>query len=215
MTRVPGVLVLALLLLAPWPARADDLTLRDVIELHRSGLGEDLLVAVIEADGGPFTLDFADIHDLKSDGLSERVIAALVRTGKGRSGNTADVPAVSVEQHVTNVVPGLVVVGATAIPHGVDVRDDRHRSERSPRADDGRRDGRRRPYDHKVEVPAATWITRQEDGRNISPPTPRRHDDRPAATWVTPNPIRTEPRRAAPESPSKGDEDRRPARPPR
>jgi hypothetical protein len=214
MTRVAGVSVLALLLLAPWSARADELTLRDVIELHRSGLGDELLIAVIEADGGPFTLDFTDIHDLKSDGLSERVIAALVRTGKRRSASTAEAPAVSVEQHVTNVVPGLVVVGAATIPHGVDDRDGRHQSERFPRADDGRRDGRRKPYDHKVEVPAATWITRQEDGRNVSPPMPRRHHDTPAATWVTPNPIRTE-RRADPEGAPRGNEERRPSRPPR
>ena len=64
---------------------AGDLTLRDVIELHRTGLGEDLLIAVIDADGGPFPLSFADIQDLKSDGLSERVIAALVRTGTRRA----------------------------------------------------------------------------------------------------------------------------------
>ena len=79
MTRIFGIL-LAALLLTPLSAAAGELTLRDVMELHRTGLGDDLLIAVIEADGGPFRLSFADIQDLKSDGLSERVIAALVRT---------------------------------------------------------------------------------------------------------------------------------------
>lgn len=206
MARMLGVFVMALLL-APWSARAGELTLRDVIELHRSGLGEDLLIAVIEADGGPFTLGFADIHDLKSDGLSERVIATLVRTGARRSATTGDAPAVSVEQHVTNVVPGVLVVG-TAAPSLIHGRDDRHLADR-PHGNAGRGDRRRRPFDHKVEVPPATWITRQEDGRNVAPriprrDDPRRHDDRPAAAWVTPNPIRpnpirTEPRRVEPE----------------
>jgi len=70
-----------MMLLVPAAVRADDLTLRDVIELRRAGLGEDVLLAVIEADGGAFALSYADIMDLKGEGFSERLIAALVRTG--------------------------------------------------------------------------------------------------------------------------------------
>jgi hypothetical protein len=196
MTRVIGVFLLVLLL-APWPARAGDLTLRDVVELHRSGLGEDLLVAVIEADGGPFELGYADIMDLKSDGLSERIITALVRTGSRRSqASTGDAPAVQVEQHVTNVVPGGFVTGYPVyLPLGA--VDDSRRQDGRRHGGDGHRDARRGKYQHKVEVPPATWITRQEDGRTIAPVTrsgvdKRDRHDKPPAAWVTPNPIRTE-----------------------
>ncbi len=190
MTRALLFLVVAALLFVPGPARAGDLTLRDVIELHRSGLGDELLIAVIEADGGPFTLDFTDIHDLKREGLGERVITALVRTGSRPDKRGAESPAVSVEQHVTNVVPGLVVVGS---PRALAPDDHSGHRQRDGHAGDGR-DGRRRSRDN--DVPAATWITRREDGRNIDQEQQRRphRGDKPAATWVTPN-SRTETRR--------------------
>ena len=51
MPRVLGMLVL-FLLLVPMPARAGDLTLRDLVELHRAGLGDELLVAASRPTAG-------------------------------------------------------------------------------------------------------------------------------------------------------------------
>ena len=189
MTRVFG-LVLALAWLSPSPALAGDLTLRDVIELHRSGLGEDLLLAVIEADGGPITLTFADIQDLKSDGFSERLIAALVRTGAHSAGRTSEgaAPVVHVQQEVTNVVIPAVVV----VDPGATYRTSRYRGEpgvADPDDFDGRngyRNGRdahgarRRP----AQPPPAAWVTRQEDGKNVTATGELRRGVPPAA-WVT------------------------------
>ncbi len=189
MTHLIRLFVFALAL-APWAVRADQLSLRDVVELHRSGLGEDLLIAVIEADGGPFRLSFADIHDLKSDGISERVIAALVRTGSRPSGAAdGSAPVVSVEQHVTTVVPGYVMGGVVAVP-GERWRDGNR--DGGGRPGDQRRvgsDGRRAPYDHRIEVPPATWVTRPDASRAASP-APIRTTTPPPATWVTPAPGR-------------------------
>lgn len=173
MTRLLGVLALALLL-APRPALAGELTLRDVIELHRSGLGDELLMAVIQADGGPFALSLADILDLRSDGLSERVIAALVRTGSRPWSSPGETPVVQVQQHVTQVAPTVVVVS-----HGAPARR-RARIDAPPR-----------PFSPgpgqipPMTPPPATWTTRREDGRNVSD---RGHvrSGKPAATWVTP-----------------------------
>ena len=184
MKRVLAGAFVSGMLLTPLPVRAGDLTLRDVIELHRSGLGEDLLIAVIEADGGPFTLGFADIHDLKSDGLSERIITALVRTGARRPVPADGAPAVVVEQHVTTVVPGVVVLPpAIPPPHAHGGRSDGDHPSRTG----DRRDGQRRRDVRQPDLPAATWITRREDGRNVAQEAPRRRGDVPAATWVTPN----------------------------
>lgn len=74
--------LLVMLCLVPSSARAGDLTVRDVIELHRSGLGEEVLLALIEVDGGPFDLTHGQLLDLKAEGLSSRVLAALVRAGR-------------------------------------------------------------------------------------------------------------------------------------
>jgi hypothetical protein len=174
MTRIMGFL-LAALLLSPHSAAAGDLTLRDVMELHRTGLGDELLIAVIDADGGPFRLSVGDIQDLKSDGLSERVIAALVRTGAGAPLTTEGAEMVAgpatAYQDVVPYVPVLVVVPTPVVPVWVDAH-------RAGHARQGRRDTRSQP-------PPATWVTRRDDGRNVSgsrdvrPPVP-------AATWVTP-----------------------------
>lgn len=168
MKRIVGVLLMALLL-APSPAGADELTLRDVIELHRTGLGDDLLIAVIDADGGPFSLSFGEIQDLKSDGLSERVIAALVRTGS--RGTMSAAPVVQVSQEVVTYAPTVVIVGATPAPA-------------PPRGPHSTRDGQRNRHE-TANPAAATWVTRQRDGRNITAAGPVRSSS-PPATWVTP-----------------------------
>jgi hypothetical protein len=75
----PLAITLTLTLL---PARADALTVRDVVELTRAGLGEEVLLALIEVDRSIFPIDAATIKTLKANGVSERVIAAMVRSGR-------------------------------------------------------------------------------------------------------------------------------------
>jgi hypothetical protein len=61
---------------------AEALTIRDVIDLTRAGLGEDVLLALIEVDRGVYAIDPATLKSLKQAGVSERVIVALVRSGR-------------------------------------------------------------------------------------------------------------------------------------
>ena len=76
-------LILLLLVLIPFtPARADALTLRDIIELSRAGLGDDVLLALIEVDRPVFNIDTPTLKSLKAAGVSERVIVAIVRSGR-------------------------------------------------------------------------------------------------------------------------------------
>jgi hypothetical protein len=175
MSRLFAALALVLFL-SPRPAAAGDLTLRDVIELQRSGLGDELLVAVIEADGGPFQLSMADILDLRSYGMSERVISALLRTGTRRTGSS-DAPAVNVQQHVTQVAPTVVIVN-----------DHDDRPAHVPPPYGSRRGSGFTPGPGQIPpmvTPPATWTTRQEDGRNVgSGGEVKTH--KPAAMWVTP-----------------------------
>ena len=185
MTRILG-LVLAGLLLTPLSAVAGDLTLRDVIELHRTGLGDDLLIAVIDADAGPLRLSLADIQDLKGDGLSERVIAALVRAGARQSlpdGVETVVEPVRVYQEAIPYVPALVVVGTPVVPTPVVPL-------------------RRGDRAHRSQPPPATWVTRQEDGKNVPASTRVGRSSVPPATWVTPrDPQSREP--SSPDTPTR------------
>jgi len=74
---------LAFVLVAPlFVGRADAITVRDVIELTRAGLSEDVLLALIEADRNVFTLDTATMKALKDGGVSDKVMLALIHSGR-------------------------------------------------------------------------------------------------------------------------------------
>ena len=76
--------LLAVVLLVGCAGAASALTVRDVIELSKAGLSEDVLLALIDVDGGVYANDTATLKELKSAGVSERVIIALIRSGRER-----------------------------------------------------------------------------------------------------------------------------------
>ena len=78
------VIALALIVLSLAAAKAEAVTAKDIIDLARAGLGEEVLLALVEVDGGVFNIDTATLTDLKKAGVSERVIAAMVRSGRTR-----------------------------------------------------------------------------------------------------------------------------------
>jgi hypothetical protein len=69
-----------LFLAAAGPAEA--LTIRDVIELTKAGVSEEVLLALIDVDGGVYASDTETLKALKAAGVSERVMVALVRSGR-------------------------------------------------------------------------------------------------------------------------------------
>jgi hypothetical protein len=75
------ILILAVMA-AFWPATANALTVRDIVELSRAGLGEETLLALIEVDPSVFPIDTATLKSLKAAGVSERVIAAMIRSAR-------------------------------------------------------------------------------------------------------------------------------------
>lgn len=79
MRRVILLLTLSALFV---PGRADALTLRDIVELSRAGLGDEVLLALIEVDRPVFNIDADTLKSLKSAGVSERIIVAVVRSGR-------------------------------------------------------------------------------------------------------------------------------------
>jgi hypothetical protein len=62
--------------------RAEALTLKEIVELHKSGLGDDILVALIEINKIIYSLEAETLKGLKGDGLSDRVIIAIINSGR-------------------------------------------------------------------------------------------------------------------------------------
>jgi hypothetical protein len=69
----------AVLLMGATPGTAWAVSTRDLIELSKAGLGDEVLVALIEADGTVFNLDAPRILELRAEGVSERVITAMLK----------------------------------------------------------------------------------------------------------------------------------------
>ena len=100
--------LLAGLIVAALAGSAEALTIRDIIELSRAGLGDDVLLALIEVDGSVFATDTATLKQLKTAGVSERVIVAMVRSG--REGRFDVPPAASVVGEPEAPAPQVVVL---------------------------------------------------------------------------------------------------------
>src|SRR5690242_8272349 len=101
----------ALLVLTLLPASASALTVRDVVELTRAGLGDEVLLALIEVDRSIFPIDAATIKELKANGVSERVITAMVRSGREvPPPEAAPAPAVADAAPVAAPQPQVVVI---------------------------------------------------------------------------------------------------------
>ncbi len=106
-------------------ASAQAVTLRDIVDLTKAGLGEEVLLALIEVDGGVFQVDAETLAGLKAAGVSEKVIVALVRSGRVRpTAEAQSLSAVVEEQQAPPVVyiqqpPQMTVVREVAVPFPV------------------------------------------------------------------------------------------------
>lgn len=71
-----------LTVLALGAGRAEAVTVRDIIELSKAGLGDPVLLALIDVDRSVFTIDISTLRTLKDAGVSESVIVAMIRSGR-------------------------------------------------------------------------------------------------------------------------------------
>ena len=107
---------LALLLCAilAVPSAAHAVTVRDLMELAKAGLADDVLVAVIDADRTIFTLDKDQILALKKAGISEKVLLKMLGTRK-----EFDTPPETVAESSapsSAELPGVVIIGGETAP---------------------------------------------------------------------------------------------------
>ena len=93
----------AFILLTFAPVTVQAVTAKEILELSRAGLSEEVLLALIEVDGGVFTLDTNMLKSLKEANVSERVILAMVRSG--RTPQTESVPAPVMTEQAVDPAP--------------------------------------------------------------------------------------------------------------
>lgn len=87
------LLVITALALAPSvTAAAQTLSTRDVIELSKAGLGEEVLLAVVEVNQSVFPVDRETLKSLKDAGVPANVIAAMVRSGRDQAPHGLSAP---------------------------------------------------------------------------------------------------------------------------
>ena len=99
-----------LVLLGCVPAAASAVTIDEVVALSKSGVSEQVIVAVIERDQTLFTLTPAQIMKLQRDGLSDRVLLALIKSGRPNEPPPPPSPVAPVEAPVPPP-PAIAVVG--------------------------------------------------------------------------------------------------------
>ena len=58
------------------------LSVRDVIELTKAGIGEEALVALIEVNRRVFPVDVGTLKTLKDEGVAPSVIVAMIKSGR-------------------------------------------------------------------------------------------------------------------------------------
>ena len=100
------ILALAALLVLT-SARAGAVSVRDIVELSRAGLSDEVLVALIEVDGTVFSLDAQQLLELKAAGVRDRVLLAMLRNGRS---SPVDTPAAQPLVPGPPAAPPVVVV---------------------------------------------------------------------------------------------------------
>ena len=85
--RIRWIILLAALAFGAFPKPAAAVTVQDLVELTRAGLGDDVLVALVETSGAVYSLTTQEIIELKVAGVSERVIVVMLK--QGRMGDAA------------------------------------------------------------------------------------------------------------------------------
>ena len=77
------VMTFATLLLLPIDAAsAQSLTIREIVELSKAGLAEEVLLALIEVHRPVFPVDTATLKSLKDAGVAPNVIIAMIKSGR-------------------------------------------------------------------------------------------------------------------------------------
>jgi hypothetical protein len=107
--KVVARLVLVVSAIALFAARAEAVTLREIVELTRAGLSDEVLLALIEIDQRVFPVDPDTLKMLKDAGVSPAVIVAIVKSGRTPKSQPEPAPLAEIV-HPDPPTPQVVVV---------------------------------------------------------------------------------------------------------
>lgn len=115
-----GIVVLSSWIVGALCASAATLTTEDVVKMTRARLNDEVIVQTIEATGSRFNLTPKDVNRLKTQGVSERVLAVMQSSVRSpQSANegqiVSDLSSPSYQFPTTNtVVRGIYVAPPTS-----------------------------------------------------------------------------------------------------
>jgi hypothetical protein len=104
-------LLLVLALAVFTPSRADAVTLDEVVALSKSGVSEQVILALIERDQTLYTMTPAQLMKLQREGLSDTILLALLKSGHPNEAPVPASPAPSTLPAAEPLSPEVVVVG--------------------------------------------------------------------------------------------------------
>ena len=116
--RAQVILALSLVLLAGFSRPVAAVTPDDIVRLTKSGVSDDLILALVARDRTIFTLNPDDLVALKQQGLSEAVLVAMLKSGReeGEAALAEQTARAGADQAETAWLPPNVVV----VGHGPD-----------------------------------------------------------------------------------------------
>src|SRR2546430_837655 len=77
-----AVFLLLLVLLALTPATASAVSVQEIVGLSKSGVSDEVILALIERDKTIFTIEAEQLVALKRLGVSQAVVLAMLRSGR-------------------------------------------------------------------------------------------------------------------------------------
>jgi hypothetical protein len=116
--RALVILALSLVVLAGFSRPVAAVTPDDIVRLTKSGVSDDVILALVARDRTIFALNPDDLVALKQQGLSEAVLVAMLKSGReeGEAAFAEQTARAAADQVETAWVPPNVVV----IGHGPD-----------------------------------------------------------------------------------------------
>ena len=102
------MLLAVALLLVLWSGTASALTVQEVVALSKAGVSDEVLLSLIDRDKTIFAIDNDQLIALTRDRISEKLVVAMLRSGRQEPPPTAQAASVT---HAVPADPGTFMFG--------------------------------------------------------------------------------------------------------
>ena len=132
-TSTAVVAAWAILLLALVPSPASAVTREEIVRLSKSGVSDEVILALVDRDKTIFAINPDDLVALKGEGVSEAVVLAMLKSGReeGEAAFAYQVAQAAAERAAAVwLAPNVVVIGHGPDRPNTGYRDSLHASPR-------------------------------------------------------------------------------------